>query len=294
VSESVRRAWDDFWFRPAGAANLIAARMLLCAHALWIVLSRPDLPDLAGWPPELLARVDGGLRLRYLILPVAPVFERVAYLALWLALVAGLLGMRPRVSCFVAATLLYHFAPFEAILTSNTGPYLGGLTLSVLGLVAVAVAPAPSLLAPASADHRWPVVLLRALLGLAYSCAGLAKLRLTGVHWMSAENIEATALLFMTYEARPMWAHWLVGRPLNAAAVGAGALALDLVFVSAVFSSSAARVLVPIALAANVLAFPMLGLAFLDAPLLLLFVDWESALARMARARTLLAESARR
>jgi hypothetical protein len=270
------QAWDHYWFRPAFPLGLIAARVLLAANALWIVLSRADLADLAGWPPELWAGVPLGLRLRYLILPVAPSLEQAAYVLLGTSLLAALVGVAPRVSCFVAATLLYHFAPFEEILTTRTGPYQGGLTLPTLGLFVLSFVPAPGWRSAPSPDCRWPVVLVRVLLAFSYLFAGVAKLTLTGLHWVSAENIEATALLFMTYEAPPPWAHWLVDHPWNARLAGIGVWAFEMLFVSAVFWRTAARIAVPLGLAYHMFVFEVFGSFPFNAPLLLLMVDWDA------------------
>jgi hypothetical protein len=259
--------------------------MLLSAHALWIVLSRPALADLAGWPPELWAGVAGELRLRYLIPSGAAGLEQVAYGALLLSLSMTLLGIAPRLSSFAAAALLYHFAPFEQVLTTSTGPYQGGLTLPTLGLFILSFGPSPRLGAAAAPDYRWPLVLLRLLLGFRYLFAGLAKLILTGPHWMSAENIEATALLFATYEARPAWAHWLFDHPGNASVAGIGLLAFELLFVSAVFWRAAARIMAPLAAAVDLFVLKAFGIFFLDAPLLLLFVDWDALQAWRERSK---------
>jgi hypothetical protein len=271
-----RQSWDSFWFRPAAPLGLVASRVLLSADALWIVLSRPDLAGLAAWPPELWAGVSVGLRLRYLIPLGAPLAEQVAYGALLLSLGTALLGIAPRLSSFAAAALLYHFAPFEQILTTATGPYQGGLTLPILGLFVLSFSPAPRLWAASAPDYRWPLVLLRLLLAFRYLFAGLAKLILTGPHWVSAANIEATALLFATYEARPAWAHWLVDHPGNASLAGIGLLAFDLLFITAVFSRAAARIVAPLAAVVDLFVFKVFGVFFLEAPLLLLFVDWDA------------------
>jgi hypothetical protein len=275
LTAGLRGAWEQLFFRSAAPLGPIGARTLLCANALWIVLSRPDLADLPGWPPELWARVPPGLRCRYFILPVGTAIEQVAYGALCLALVAGLLGLVPRLSCFVAASLLYHFAPFEEILTTSTGPYLGGLTLPVLGLFILSFARTPALGSEPSPEHRWPLALVQMLLAFRYLFAGVAKLTLTGPGWMSVENVEATALLLMTYETRPPWGHWLVDHPALALAAGVGTVALELSFIGAVFSRRAAWVVMPAALALDLLAFQTLGVAFLNAPLLLLLLDWD-------------------
>jgi hypothetical protein len=219
------------------------------------------------------------LRLRY---GIVPALEPAAFVMLVAALASALLGWRPRASCLVAAALLYHFAPFEEILTTATGPYLHGLTLPVLGLAILATAPAPG--AAPSPDHRWPVALIRVLLAFQYLFAGLAKLRFVGVDWASADNMQAMAHLFMTYEAPPPWAGFVATHAAAAAALGAFLLALDLSFVLAALVPKTARVLVPLAGVAHVLVYQVFGVFSLSAPLLLLFVDWDAVKARNSRA----------
>ena len=281
---ALQQAWCSFWFRPAGPRGLLAARALLGVNALWIVLSRSDLADLAGWPPELWAGVTAALRVRYLIPPGGAWLERAAYGVLVVSLVAAVVGVVPRLASFVAAALLYHFAPFEQILITPTGPYQGGLTLPTLGLFIVAFSPTPRGASEPSPDYRWPLQLLRLLLAFRYLFAGIAKLTLTGLHWPSAENVEATALLLMTYEARPPWAHWLVDQPMNASLAGIGLLAFELAFVGAVFSPAAARIMTPLAVGLHLFFFETLGVFPLNAPLLLFFVDWDAQAWRRPRA----------
>ena len=134
----------------------------------------------------------------------------------------------------------------------------------------------PTLGSEPSPEHRWPLVLLRILLAFSYLFAGVAKLTLTGPGWMSADNIEATALLFMTYEARPPWGHWLVDHRTLATAAGVGTVAIELLFIGGVFSKKASFVVIPVALAYHLVAFEALGVALLNAPLLLMFLDWDA------------------
>ena len=108
-------AWARFWYGPEPALNLAAARVLLAAAGLWVVLSRHDLPGILAYPPELWAGVSPERRLRFLmVLDVGA--ERALYALLHAALVCALLGVWPRVACFASGLLLYHFAPFETII----------------------------------------------------------------------------------------------------------------------------------------------------------------------------------
>jgi hypothetical protein len=267
----VRRAIgaaQDFWFQPAAPFGLIATRGLLAAQALWIVLSRPDLAGLAAWPPELWAGVGATLRLRYAVMPG---LEPVLFGLLVASLAAALVGLLPRAACLISGLLLYHFAPFEEILTTSVGPYLRGLTLPTLGLLILAAVPAPSRQGAPSPDYRWPVQLVRLLLAFQYLGAGIGKLHV-GLHWASAANIQRMAAVFLTYEAPPPWGRWLLAHPGAAAAAGAALLALDFVFVLAIVSRRAARVILPLAVAADAFLVLAFGVFPLNAPLLLLLL----------------------
>lgn len=127
------RRFEEFWLAPESAANINAARILLAATALWVVLSRFDLPSTLLFPSELWQTVPWERRLRFLLIFSAPV-ERVLWGALHIALLMALIGWKRRWSCIASGLLLYHFAPLETIIwTSN--PYLRGLTIPCLGLL---------------------------------------------------------------------------------------------------------------------------------------------------------------
>ena len=61
-----RDTWDRFWFAPEPALNLAAARIVLAAQALWILLSR-DIPALSALPPAFWAEVPASARWRFLV-----------------------------------------------------------------------------------------------------------------------------------------------------------------------------------------------------------------------------------
>ena len=151
------------------AAPLRFARGVLCLHALWILLSRPDLPDPAFLAARVLGQRGPGLAARFGAgLPVAG--EQALFAVLLLALAAAALGLWPRASCAVAGLLLYHFAPQEEILAGIPHTSFGGLTLATLGLLLLAFAETPARGASPSPEFRWPLatdppgVLVRLLL----------------------------------------------------------------------------------------------------------------------------------
>lgn len=276
----LRRLWERVWFRPAHPLCPAAARVILCAQALWILLSRPDLPDLARWPREFRALVDPMLFLRFgLGLPAGA--EWALFLLLHVALVLALLGVRPALTCFLSALLLYHFAPFEEIVAGLPHTAFGGLTVPALGLFILSFARAAPVRGAPSAESRWPFALVQFLLALGYFLPFVAKLRFSGPGWFTAENIHHYALGNATVTAAP-FAAALAARPLLCAAVAAGTLLLEslspLVLVWARFA---------LAFACAALLFHLgivlaIGYFFPSLPLLLLLLDWDALGRRFA------------
>jgi len=272
--------------------NLAAARVLLAAAALWVVLSRHDLPGILAYPPELWAGVSPERRVRFLMV-FGVGLERALYALLHVALVAAVVGAWPRVACLVSGLLLYHFAPFETIIRTPN-PYLRGLTIPCLGLLvvsfsrcgdALAVWPRPPTGPPPSAQYRWPLRLVQVLFCQIYLFAGWSKLFTTGWSWASAENVRGHLLALNQALVAPpssSWGYAVAAHPLACAALAVAGLALEFAFPLVLFSRTARWVLLPAAAlfhAANSILFRIF---FQNVPLLLLFVDWES-LARLRR-----------
>lgn len=276
------RGWERFWFQPAGPAGLIAARTLVAANTLWILLSRRDLPDVLAWPPEFWASVGGWLKLRFLIFGLPASVEQGLFALLHLALVGALVGVWPRLSCLIGGILLYHFAPLEEILNYALGPYFGGTTLPVLALLVFAAAHAPKAGAGASAEFRWPVRFVQVLLAFHYFWPGYAKLFHSGVRWMSGDNIRESLFLVATFGPEgPAWAGFVASRPLLYRLIGVATIPAEVLFPLVLFSRTAARIMVPLMFLGHLIIIPVLGLFFFNMPLLLLFVDWDWAVRRI-------------
>jgi hypothetical protein len=269
------RAWRRFVDASAPPREITAARILLAGTALWIVLSRPDLLRLLELPAESWSMVPWARRLRFgLVLP--PGVEWGLWATLHLALVAALFGVKPRLTCALAAVLLFHFAPLEAILWTPN-PYLRGLTLPVLGLVVVSAA---------RPGDGWPVRLIRVLLVQAYFFAGWAKLAESGLWWATADNLRGWLLaLDQHYQAPEMGASLaraLAASPAACWILAVGGLAFELLSPLVLFSRRARLLFVPVALAfhlVNALAF---HIVFQEFPLVLLFLDWDAVSAPAA------------
>lgn len=277
---SGRERWERLFLTPAPAGGLVATRAAIALHSLWVVLSRPDLPELLAWPAPFFQDADPWLLRRFGIglLPLA--VERALYLLLHATLALAALGLRPRVACGVSAALLYHFAPFEEAIMGMPHTFFGGLTLPVLGLSVLALAEAPKRGA-LSPEHRWPAVLIRLLFSFNYFFAGVAKLRFGGLLWFTGDNLANWAIENWAFSGAP-WALRFAESPLACWTAALGTGLLELLFPLAAFSPLAAAVLVPLALAGHIGIARTLGIFFPSLPLLLLYVDWD----RLARARS--------
>src|SRR4029077_8924784 len=120
---TVRERWNSFWFRPASPHDLIAARIIVALTTLWLVTSRPLLPEIVRWPAPLWKHADLFIRTRYLIVPFPFAVEMALYILLALSLICVALGIAVGISACTAALLTYHFAPMEDIFAASGGPF---------------------------------------------------------------------------------------------------------------------------------------------------------------------------
>jgi hypothetical protein len=248
--------------------------VVLAAHALWIVASRPDLPDLVGWPRVFWQPADPAQLARFGIgfLPLA--LERALFGVLMAALLLALAGAWTRCSCSLAAALLYHFAPMEEALVGMPHTSFGGLTTPVVGLFVLAFAELPRAASPPSWEFRWPVALTRLFFSFGYLFPLLAKLRFAGPAWFTADNIRSWMTINGAITEAP-WAATVAASDGLCWTVALTTLALELLFPLAVFSRRAALALVPLAALFHVGTVLALGYFFPSVPLLLLFVEWD-------------------
>jgi hypothetical protein len=291
----IARRWDGFWFAEETARNLAAARVVVAAQALWLVLSR-DHAAISGLPPEFWSQVPTSARLRFLLFAGHSDLERGLHWIAVLALAAALLGVWARTACFVAGILLYHLAPLESIIWTPA-PYVRGLTLAVLALLVLSFAPCGDALGvwrrgrgdrpPLRGwTYGWPLRLIQLFVCEVYLFSGYAKLHASGWRWASADNIRNWLLYASQDESMAVFRSlgpWIAERPLLCQLVGAAALALELGFVTALFWKRSRRWLVPLALLFHVGILFSMNLTFPSLPLLLVFVDWDALRARCAR-----------
>ena len=296
MSARIASAWNRLFHAPEAALNLAAARVIISAHALWVLLSR-DLPAHSALPPEFWLNVDGGKLLRFLIFPGHPEIEYALQAAAMVALFTATIGVMPRLSCFISALLLYHLAPLETIYwTAN--PYQRGFTVSVLALFTLSFSPCGdalrlgrSVARDLSPIYCWPLRLVQFFLASAYLYSGAAKLIRVGVEWMSPDNLRAWFLLFSqqdqvrrlepVYNFLGPWIaeHWILC--LVAAFFG---VVNNLLFVSVPFSRYARWILVPDAVFFHIIVLLTLSIFWINMPQLLIFVNWHWLAGRIARA----------
>lgn len=286
---AVRGAWERFWFAPESARNLGAARVILSAHALWILLSR-DIPALSALPAEFWSEVPQSARWRFLIAEGHPQLEAGLQAVAIAALAAALFGVAARASCAVAALLLYHMAPLETLFFTPS-PWAKGLTIPVLGLLTLSLAPCADALrlgrrpieVEGGPEHGWPLRLTQLFVCQIYLFSGIAKLEAAGPGWASAENVRAWLLLANLDDQLAVFRApglWLADRPGWCLLMGIAALAMDLGFILVLFWKRSRLVLVPAAFLFHAAIVVTQNYAFLSAPLLLLFVDWGPRRAR--------------
>jgi len=274
VKERLAAAWDHVFFRPAGPLGIRAARVILSAHALWLLLSRPDLPELAAWPDVFWNVAPSLLRVRFgMLLPV--IAERGLFLLAHVSLLACLLGLRPRVTGLASAVLLYHFAPFEEAIVGLPHTSFGGLTVAVLGLAILAFADPPAADAAPSPEHRWPLALVQLLVVCGYFFPMLAKLRYSGPGWFTGENISNYALGNWGITGAP-WALFVAGHEWAARAIAAGTLLVEGLSPLALWWPAFATAFAGAAVAFHAGIVLAVGYFSPGSPLVLLLIDWDA------------------
>lgn len=276
------RLWERVFFRPAAPLGLLACRWLVSLQALWILLSRPDLPELVSWPAEFWSGGDPLLRARFGLLGLPLAVERGLYAAAHVSLLGALLGVAPGVACAASAALLYHFAPLEELLVGMPHTSFGGLTLPVLALFVLAFAERPRWRDAPSAEFRWPLALIQLLFAFSYLFPTLAKLRYSGPGWFTGDTIRNYLLGNHSITQAP-WALALAGSPAACWAIALGTLALELLSPLTVVWPGFALAFALVALAFHYGILQAIGYFFPSAPLLLLFLDWDGIARALAR-----------
>jgi hypothetical protein len=180
-------AFDRFWYRPAPASRLRALRVLVGLYAtVLLAVGFPNFVSVTRFQPGEFAPV-GPVALLTAPLPGGVVY---ALSALSIAFgVAFVAGYRYRVVGPAFALLFLWVTSYR----NSWGMKFHTENLVALHLLLLAVAPAADV--PDSRDEQpsgrygWVIVAMSTVTVLTYLLAGVAKLRLGGLHWMSGEAL---------------------------------------------------------------------------------------------------------
>ena len=277
---SALRRLRGAWFANATHRDFLAARTVVGFNALWLVLSRPDLPDMTAIPAVFWKHVLPTQRVRFLAFAFPPAVEQALYAILVAALVLFLLGRWTWICGWIAAALLYRFGALEPLVGSTGLLWFQGFTHPIVGLAVIAAASGRGRTAQ---EDRWSVGALRALFALYYFLCGYEKLAVIGPRWISVENIRS---LLVVQQERGVFhtplAPALAASPTACGIIAVTTIVVELLFPLVLVSTVARRVLVPLAVIGHVGIALALGLVFPNWPFLLLYVDW----ARKRRTQT--------
>jgi hypothetical protein len=234
-----------WWFAPAPAERLAALRIAIGAYAvIWMLGRLPELWAVARWPASQLAAVGVVRVLRAPLPPAMVVMIAVATIGL---LVALTVGWRHRVTAPLAALGLLWSLSYR----SSWGMVFHTENLVVLHVIALALAPAADVWAfgrggrgdgraervdedaATAAGYGWAIKLLAALTCATYLLAGIAKLRLAGVHWLDGDQLRDqiaidNARKALLGDATAPLASWLVGHPEGLIVPSLATLAIEL------------------------------------------------------------------
>lgn len=282
----VARSWQRFWFAPGSPRNLAAARIIFGSTSLWVLVSR-NFPGISALPAEFWSSVPASVRWRFLDFGGHPFRELLLERIAGAALVCAIIGVLPRLSCFSAGILLYHLAPLESIIWTNS-PYARGLTISVLALLTLSFSPCEGCYtlvpfhrpkpADPHGDYTWPIRLIQVFIVQIYLFSGYSKVFYAGWKWASASNLRNWLLYFneapqtLVFNSLGLW---IAARPRLCGIIGAGTLALELGFALVLFSKVARRLLVPLVAIFHLGILLSMNLVFLNVPQLLVFADWD-------------------
>jgi len=287
----MKRVWERLWFPADTALNIAAARVIFALHAIWILLSR-DLPAASAFPAEFWAMTPMSWKWRYLVFPGHAGIERAIQAVTIAVLIFVVLGVRPRLSAFVGALLLYHLAPLESLFWTNS-PFERGLTTDLLALLTLSAAPCGDALtfsprrgAHEPADYGWALRLSQFHLATIYLLAGTSKFRRSGIDWINPTNTRRWLLVANQEDHARVFKSigpWIADHPALCWAMAFGAVAVDLGFVLAVFWKRSRIVVVPMAFAGHMAILFALNIFFINIPQLLVFINWSWLKQRFGR-----------
>ena len=259
--------------------NFAAMRIIIVLNALWLVLSRPDLPRFASLPVVFFKQIPRITTIRFAAFHFPAAIEWTLYIALIASLIAVAFDIRTQFTAFAAALLLYRFAALEPLIGSISSLWFTCYTHLILGLIFIAIA---------RKDERWPVTAFRTLFALYYFFCGWAKLLAAGLHWATAANLRASILAQETrYIFHTPWAATVASSNALCLTLAISTLLLELLFPIVLISRRARAIIVPATLLGHLGIALTMGLLFLNWPLLFIYVDWAAVRERIQPGATI-------
>jgi hypothetical protein len=295
MTAEIQRLSQRTFFSPEPALNLAAARVIFAVHALWVLLSR-DIPAMSALPPEFWEYVSSSDRWRFLVFPGHAGLE---YTLQWItvaALVCAILGLMPRIACFVAGLLLYHLAPLET-LYCTANPFQRGLTISVLALLTLSFSRCGDALrlggtqrADPSPDYCWPLRLVQFHLANVYFLSGVSKLIRVGPSWLDPQNLREWFLLFSQQDqviresaVFNILGPWFAQHTFLCAIASLYGVVANIAFIMTPFSRYARRFLVPDAAFFHVIVLFSMNIFWNNIIQLLIFVNWSWLIGKLQK-----------
>jgi predicted DCC family thiol-disulfide oxidoreductase YuxK len=231
--------WERFWFTPVPVRRVAALRVLVCAFALF------DIAVVSSYIARY-ARVDGQfydpiLIVRLLNLPRPdPTVTTLVEVLLIVSLAAAAVGLATRLALCVATPLyIWWFATFYSF-----GAFQHGRVTIVFALVVLAIAPSgraycldaviararrarPGEPLPPPSDERdalagWALRVLCVLLVLIYVFSAWAKIKQSGIGWVTGGGLES-----VIEERGTVLGELIVGQTWLLALMSGAALALE-------------------------------------------------------------------
>lgn len=291
---NVGGVWTRLWFDRAPASRLAALRILVASHTLWILLSR-DFAATSRLPAPFRSAIADTVRLRYLIFEGGAALDAAVQWIALVALICALIGLLPRVACFIAGIAIYHLAPLETVIWTPD-PVARGLTLAPIALLLMAFSRSGDALTlfrrperrEPSWEYGWPVRLVQVLVVQVFFFAGVGKLMQSGFAWAAADNIRRYLLLMNLSPEVGVFTSlglWIADHPLLCGLIGAGTLAFELSFPLALFFRRLLVVYVPVAVLFQVGILVTMNVYVGEGWYLLAFIDWPGLVTRISAAR---------
>ena len=129
-----------------------------------------------------------------------------------------------------------------------------------------------------SGEYNWPIKCVWLISALVFFAAGVAKLRFSGLAWITSDNM-ANMLLQHHYKSDPIvgWGKIIANYPLLCQTLAAGTIVLELGFVLAIFSRIARWLFVPGMFVMQVGIALLMGVVFTQFMFVYLFwIPWDA------------------